>query len=107
MHSSPRDHYDATPAARAVSEQVIAIHQTDRSARWEAIGLRLISRPLSHDELAVVEQAYLEQYAYFQTRPESTAAFLHIGQRPVDSSIDAIDLASTSVVAGMLMCFDS
>jgi mono/diheme cytochrome c family protein len=93
-------------AARAVSEQVIAIHQTDRSARWEAIGLRLISRPLSHDELAVVEQAYLEQYAYFQTRPESTAAFLHIGQRPVDSSIDAIDLASTSVVAGMLMCFD-
>ena len=93
-------------AARAVAERAIQKHPQDRSARWNAMAARLISRPLAEKEQGVLEKAYLEQQSYFQAAPASAAEFLKIGHRPVDASIDPVDLAATCVVAETLMCFD-
>jgi mono/diheme cytochrome c family protein len=93
-------------AARATAQDAIQSHPMDLSARWNAIASRVISRPLTEKELAVIDQAYREQRHYFQTQPASVEQFLKIGNRPADPAIDAIDLAATCVVVETLMCFD-
>ncbi len=93
-------------AARAVAEHALQKYPEDRTARWNTIAMRLISRPLTDKEHAVIERAYLEQRTYFEASRASAAEFLKIGSRPVTPSLDPVDLAASCVVAETLMCFD-
>lgn len=93
-------------AARFAAQRAIQSHGGDRVARWNALAIALISRPLNKKEHAVIEKTYLEQQSYFQAAPESATEFLKIGSRPANGALDPIDLAASSVVAATLMCFD-
>jgi len=93
-------------AARAVAEYAIQKHPIDHTARWNAMAARLISRPLTEKEYAVVDQAYRDQQTYFQASPSSADAFLKIGTRAANPGIESVDLAASCVVAETLMCFD-
>lgn len=93
-------------AARAIAESVCKSHPVDSTARWEELALRLISRPLAANELAIVEQLHSEQRSYFAEDVEAAKAFLAVGDRAVDPSLDGVELAATTVVAQTLMCFD-
>ena len=44
--------------------------------------------------------------AYFQANPEGAKAFLGVGEKPVDATLEGNDVAATTVVAETLMCFD-
>jgi hypothetical protein len=93
-------------AARYTAEQSIVAHPQDLASRWNAMAIRLISRPLNENERAVVDKAYREQHAYFSEAPASATEFLKIGNRVADASLNPIELAATCVVAETLMCFD-
>ncbi|MFN9985275.1 MAG: hypothetical protein ACK52S_06940, partial [Pirellula sp.] len=81
-------------------------HPKAERERFQDLALRLLARPLTDRELAVVEQGYREQIAYFQANPEGAKAFLGVGEKPVDATLDGNDVAATTVVAETLMCFD-
>jgi hypothetical protein len=53
-----------------------------------------------------VHDAYHEQREYFREHPKAAEEYLQIGDSKPDAKIDTTELAATSVVAGMLMCFD-
>lgn len=93
-------------AARVIAQASVKSYPQAEQERFQELALRLLARPLNDRELPVVEQAYREQMAYFQANPEGAKAFLGIGEKPVDATLDANDVAATTVVAETLMCFD-
>jgi len=93
-------------AARVIAQSSIQSHPKAERERFQDLALRLLARPLTDRELAVVEQGYREQIAYFQANPEGAKAFLGVGEKPVDATLDGNDVAATTVVAETLMCFD-
>jgi len=93
-------------AARYTAEQAMRAHPQDLASRWDAMAVRLISRPLNEKEHAVIDKAYREQHAYFSQSPAAAPEFLKIGNRVADVSLNPVDLAATCVVAETLMCFD-
>ncbi len=66
----------------------------------------LTSRPGSGEELAVIQELYAAQLAYFSRDEGATRAFLNIGDAIPDESLDAPPLAALTVVVGTLMNFD-
>ena len=93
-------------AARYTAEQAMRVHPQDLASRWNAMAIRLISRPLNEKEHAVIDKSYREQHAYFSESPTAAPEFLKIGNRVSDASLNPVDLAATCVVAETLMCFD-
>jgi hypothetical protein len=68
--------------------------------------MRILSRRLAPAESKILEQTYQEQRDYFLAHPQAVQAYLEVGDLKIDPQCDATDLASTAVVAGMLLCFD-
>lgn len=93
-------------AARVIAQASIKSYPKAESDRFQELALRLLARPLNDREIAVIEQAYREQRTYFQSNPEGVKAFLGVGEKTVDATLDGSDLAATTVVAETLMCFD-
>jgi hypothetical protein len=76
------------------------------SKRFEALSMRILSRRLAPAESKILEQTYQEQRDYFLANPQAAQEFLGVGDLKIDPQCEATDLASTAVVAGMLLCFD-
>ena len=76
------------------------------SKRFESLSMRILSRRLAPAESKILEQTYQEQRDYFLANPQAVQEFLGVGDLKIDPQSDATDLASTAVVAGMLLCFD-
>jgi hypothetical protein len=93
-------------AARAIAETVLSKHPKDRSDGWRELGLRLLQRPLTEEELRILEASFTEQLDYFHSHDGAAKAFLAIGDRPCNASLPAEELAATTVVALTLICFD-
>ncbi|MBM3968142.1 MAG: DUF1553 domain-containing protein, partial [Planctomycetes bacterium] len=93
-------------AARVIAQASIQSYPKAEPDRFQELAMRLLARPLNDRELAVIEQAYREQRTYFQSNPEGVKAFLGVGEKTADATLDGNDLAATTVVAETLMCFD-
>jgi replicative DNA helicase len=94
-------------AARSVAQLVIkSKNKTDIGQLLTELSFRILNRPLSQAELRVVQEAYREQREYFVQNPQAAQEYLGIGDSKKDPQLDPLDLAASSVVAGMLMCFD-
>ena len=94
-------------AARSVAQLVIkSENKTDIDQLLTELSFRILNRPLSQAELRVVQEAYREQREYFVQNPQAAQEYLGIGDSKKDPQLDPLDLAASSVVAGMLMCFD-
>ena len=94
-------------AARSVAQLVMESQgQKEIGKQFEELSLRILNRPLNPTEAAVLQDAYREQREYFASHPQATHEYLGIGETKRDATIDAVDHAAMSVVAGMLMCFD-
>lgn len=74
--------------------------------RFESLSMRILSRRLVPAESKILERTYQEQRDYFLANPQAVQEFLGVGDLKIDPQCDATDLASTAVVAGMLLCFD-
>ncbi|MEM9828586.1 MAG: DUF1553 domain-containing protein, partial [Planctomycetota bacterium] len=93
-------------ASRTLAEQLIRSHDDDLAARWNELFRRLISRSMTSREAAIVATLYREQKQYFEQEPAAAHEFLKVGQRPSDASLDAVDLAATSVVVKTIFNYD-
>ncbi|MEM6363095.1 MAG: DUF1553 domain-containing protein [Planctomycetota bacterium] len=68
--------------------------------------LRLTSRPPTEPEINILLEMYQQQMELFADDPESTQAFLSVGQATVNSDASAADLAAATVLINSIMNLD-
>lgn len=88
-------------AARKLAERVMA-ERADRGQRIERMFDLVLLRPPSPAETAVLERVLAEHRASFAARPADAAALLEVGDSPVATDLDAVDLAAFASLARTL-----
>ncbi len=90
-------------AARVLAEHLIVSHPDDRAARAREAFRRLTGRHPDATELGILTRLDAEQEEYFESHPGTAAQYLGVGERSVDTSLPAPELAATTVLASTLM----
>lgn len=96
-------------AARALAQTLL---DTTASGRLDhhlliARGFqRAVGRPATQEELAVLARGYDDQYARFRQRPDDANALIRVGETPVRSHLDPLDLAALTVVMNTILNLD-
>jgi FPC/CPF motif-containing protein YcgG len=68
--------------------------------------IALTSRLPTSEELTILKKLYQEEYQHFLGSPKLVSDIIHTGEYPVDKSVDAVALATCTVVASTVMNFD-
>lgn len=66
----------------------------------------VISRPARSEEMALVQQLYAEELADFKQNPKRAAELVSVGEYPVDTKLNPVELAAWTVVTSTIMNFD-
>lgn len=93
-------------ASRVLASKLIQSHGENTESRWSELFRRLISRLPREQEREVMIQLYNEQLDYFRENESQADAFLKVGMRATDGSIDPMDLAATTVVVQTMFAYD-
>lgn len=93
-------------AARALSERLVQQHGDQVDDLLSDLFRLLTGRLPSPEEAAIIQTLYEQQLGLFAADPAAAAAYLAVGDRPRDESLDAATVAAVSTVAGMLFNFD-
>lgn len=90
-------------AAKVLAADLRKRHgQANEAAISEAF-LRIVSRPLDADELALLLQLYQQELARFQVEPDAAGELLSVGEMPIDESAE---LAALTVVCHTILNLD-
>lgn len=93
-------------ASRVLAETLIQTHGQQHDARWDELMRRSISRVPTDGEREVLNQLYRDQFEYFRSDADAVQAFLKVGDRPAQASIDPVDLAATAIVVQAMFAYD-
>jgi hypothetical protein len=96
-------------AARGLAERLTQAYGDDEAAKEKSIddAFRILtSRRGDNEELAVLNELYAQQLAYFREDDERIDAFLKIGDSPPIGGLDEKKVAAMTVVIATLMNFD-
>ncbi|GAB4023000.1 hypothetical protein GCM10028808_72170 [Spirosoma migulaei] len=66
----------------------------------------VISRPARLEEMALMQQLYAEELADFKQNPKRAAELLSVGEYPVHTKLNPVELAAWTVVTSTIMNFD-
>ncbi len=91
-------------ASRVLADQLVGIANLEE--RWQRAFRMMLTRSPSTEESRVVQEAYDEQRAYFASDEEAAMALIAVGEKPRQPDHDAIDLAATTIVVNMILCYD-
>ena len=93
-------------AARGLAQRLLQQHQQDSESLLIDLFRILTSRRPSGAELEVLHELYGQQLAYFRADEQRAVQYLKTGEHQRDQQLDLIQLAATSVVAGVLLNHD-
>jgi hypothetical protein len=68
--------------------------------------MRLLARPLYHEEQPIVAASLAELMAHYQAHPHDAQQLLAYGQAPRDQSLDASTHAAWTMLTNQLMNLD-
>ncbi|MEM7145551.1 MAG: DUF1553 domain-containing protein [Verrucomicrobiota bacterium] len=94
-------------SARALAERVMGedegrdVEGLVRAMAWEVLG-----RELRDEEAVILTGAYERYRKDFRKRRAEAKAFLEVGESPVTSEIDPVDLAGATALANVMMNLD-
>ena len=92
-------------AARVLAQRAMA--RGDRGGKLLADAFKaIVSRPARPQELALLQQLYVEELADFKKNPKRAQELLTVGEYPVDKAQNPAELAAWTVVASTIMNFD-
>ncbi len=92
-------------ACRALATRALqAGDQVD--ARIDFIARRLLSRPLTNEELPIVLSSLDDLLKHYQAHPEQAAELIKVGELPVEANVPPVELAAFTMVANELMNLD-
>ncbi len=98
-------------AARELAQRLLHTHPDHTrpdcpEAALHQLFRELTSRHPSDTELGLLVDLYHQQHAWFTAEPDAAAAWLAVGQRPADASLDTVSLAALASVANALFNYD-
>ena len=91
-------------AARALAQN--ALKQSDDAARQQYIARRVLSRPLSEKEAAVVSRVRKSLIDHYTANPEDARKLLAVGEVKPDPAVDAAALAAWTMVCNQMLNLD-
>jgi hypothetical protein len=91
-------------AARHLAQNALACRKTEDEAIDE-MATRLLARPLTSKEKAVVKETLAKMRAFYEQQPEATKEFLAIGESKAADAVTP-QLAAMTMVANQLMNLD-
>ena len=74
--------------------------------RINFISNRLLSRKMDDSEIKLVKQSLTNIQTKFKEKPEEAKKFVTIGESPVPSELDTVELASWSLIANQILNLD-
>ncbi len=93
-------------ASRVLAERLMKQHGTIKDSTLVDLFRQLTARQPSPEELHILKTLFASERSRFQQQPEEAAALLAVGDRPVDATLDASQLAALAIVVNTLFNFD-
>ena len=90
-------------AARGLAQRVLKEEPKDLNRQLVRAFRHTLGRPPQPEEIAVLQRAYDQQKAEFQSDAKSAESFLKVGESKVPENSDPIELASLTAVANVLL----
>ena len=90
-------------SARVLAEQVLKQPEDKRVAE---AGLRVLLRPFTAAELAVVKATHGKLLAHYQANVDAAKALIAVGERKADSALPPADLAAMTMLCNALLNLD-
>jgi hypothetical protein len=94
-------------AARVLGEKLHHDAHGEIAAMIDTGFLRCLSRPPDAREREILTQLYLEQLAYFQSKPAEAAALLKTGNSKSTTEVSGPELAAAAILAQTLLNHDA
>lgn len=94
--------FEAALHLASASEQ----HTNTLDGRLDYMSARLLSRPLTTSERAIVSGSYQEFMRHYDSHPDDARAALSVGEKRTTPQEGAASLASLAMVANQLMNLD-
>ena len=91
--------------ARALAEKAMK-DGSDDAARLRVIAMRVLSRPLTDKEAAVVARVRAGLLAHYKGKPEDAKALLGVGESKADATLDPAELATWTMVCNQILNLD-
>jgi hypothetical protein len=92
-------------AARVLAEKAVASGKTP-AERLNFLAARVLARPLTADELRVLEPAVAELFAHYEQAPAEAKKLLTFGEKKPDTSLDPATVAAYTMAANELFNLD-
>ena len=91
-------------AARHLAETALTRGREEDAI--DEMGMRLLARPLTSKEKAVVKRTLADARSFYEQQPAAAKEFLSIGESKPCDTIPAAQLAAMALVANQLMNLD-
>jgi len=92
-------------AVRALAEKAMK-DGNDDAARLRVITLRVLSRPLSDKEGAILTRIRANLLAHYKEKPQDAKALIGVGESKADATLDPAELASWTLVSNQILNLD-
>jgi hypothetical protein len=93
-------------ASRVLSEALMKQHKDNVETILIDLFRKLTARHPDKNELQILADLHKQQVEYFQAHPTNAAAYLKIGDRPADKTLDPNRVAALATVASALFSYD-
>ncbi|MCA9060845.1 MAG: DUF1553 domain-containing protein, partial [Planctomycetaceae bacterium] len=95
-------------AARHLAQLTLqpATNRDTNQQRADFIALRVLGRPLRDSEMQLLLADLQEFLAWYQATPEDAKALIHVGESPVDDTMDPALLAAWTMVSNEVLNLD-
>jgi hypothetical protein len=93
-------------AARFLAEKALRADGGDDTRALKYIATRILCRPLSDQEQAIVLASKGKSLAYYQSKQEDARALIAVGASNADEHLDVSELAAWTMVCNQLMNLD-
>ena len=93
-------------AARALAERAMQASGGDVDRQFDFIAARLMARPLSEQERAIVRGSYKEFLRHYDTKPADAAALVKTGETKPAENVSVVELAALTMVANEMLNLD-
>jgi hypothetical protein len=92
-------------AARVLAQRAMNA-SSDVNGSIDFMTARVLARPFTPAERAIVRSAYEDFVAHYRTNPDAAGQLLRVGEFPADRSLPAPELAALTMVANQLFSLD-
>lgn len=93
-------------AARCLAQRVLREAEATSEARVRLAFRLLLSRAPKPAELQVLVAGLNEHHARYRADPKSAQALISAGEAPLDTSLDAAELAACTAISGLILNLD-